>query len=491
MSGNDRNSSFYSASDIQKYLSGELSAPEMHQLELAALEDPLLSDALEGMAIHPSLRSPSSFQQDLGELQKRLDNRVGKKDRKGVLLLFRSPWKVAAALILLLGLGLTAYFTFLNTARPRNAMAITQSSSTPSVPATADTITLKDQAEVKEQAVAKNFKKEEEAASGNTPKASGPAEGTLAREALPPAAAQKQAAVKEQAAPSPKPAVLPGTTVTQDDIVQAAPATTDKESYINKGRAKASYNYKEDSIRIRHDTSTGWDKYTSLDKQPAPPADNFLARKLSGLNITDPADQLVFTGKVTDQNNKPLPGASLHLKDNYLVNTTTDKNGFFSLRLPKTDSAAKLTVAYVGYEQASLGLSAENRTGNIIQLQPQDNALNEVVVTGFGSKRREIIRDNSKPSKEYLTKRAVPADGWPAYQSYLEVNKKAINPDSTLKGNETVSFLVNKEGGLSSFKVEQSLSPAHDSAAIHLIQQGPSWKLLKGKKTRAWVTIPF
>src|SRR5258708_23645358 len=389
----------------------------MHQLELAGLEDPLLSDAVEGMAIQPSLRSPSSFQQDLGELQKRLDNRVGKKDRKGVLLLFRSPWKVAAALILLLGLGLTAYFTFLNTARPRNAMAITQSSSTPSVPATADTIARKDQAEVKEQAVAKNFKKEEEAASGNTPKASGPAEGTLAREALPPAAAQKQAAVKEQAAPSPKPAVLPGTTVTQDDIVQAAPATTDKESYINKGRAKASYNYKEDSIRIRHDTSTGWDKYTSLDKQPAPPADNFLARKLSGLNITDPADQLVFTGKGTDQNNKPLPGASLHLKDNYLVNTTTDKNGFFSLRLPKTDSAAKLTVAYVGYEQASLGLSAENRTGNIIQLQPQDNALNEVVVTGFGSKRKKIIQNNTKPTNKYLPKTPVPPTASPAYQS--------------------------------------------------------------------------
>src|SRR5258708_26295829 len=192
----------------------------------------------------------------------------------------------------------------MNTARPRNAMSITQSSSTPSVPATADPITLKDQAEVKEQAVAKNFKKEEEAASGNTPKASGPAEETLAREALPPAAAQKQAAVKEQAAPSPKPAVLPGTTVTQDDIVQAAPAPTDKESYINKGRANASTNYKEDSTRIRHDTSTGWDKSTSLYKQPAPPADNFLARKPAGLNITDPADQLGFTREVTDQDNK-------------------------------------------------------------------------------------------------------------------------------------------------------------------------------------------
>jgi len=37
----------------------------------------------------------------------------------------------------------------------------------------------------------------------------------------------------------------------------------------------------------------------------------------------------------------------------------------------------------------------ENRTGNIIQLQPQANAMNEVVVTGFGTKRKEILQDNS------------------------------------------------------------------------------------------------
>jgi len=69
MSGNDKNISLYSASDIQKYLSGELSAPEMHQLELAALEDPFLSMP-GGNGHSPFATAPSSFQQDLGDLQK-------------------------------------------------------------------------------------------------------------------------------------------------------------------------------------------------------------------------------------------------------------------------------------------------------------------------------------------------------------------------------------------------------------------------------------
>jgi len=210
------------------------------------------------------------------------------------------------------------------------------------------------------------------------------------------------------------------------------------------------------------------------------------------LGFASVPDQPVYTGKVIDQNNNPLPGASLFLAGNYSVSSTiTDKNGLFSLRLPKKDSAIKLTVASVGYEQASLSPSTQNRTGNIIQLQPQNNALNEVVVTGLGTKRKEILQNNSQPRKPFVTKKAAPVDGWSAYQIYLEANKKLINPDSTIKGDEIISFLVDKEGGLSSFKVEQSLSTAHDSAAIHLIQQGPSWKLLKGKKGRAWVTISF
>ena len=45
---NDNNIKKFTASDIEKYHKGQLSAKERHDLEKAALDDPFLADALEG-----------------------------------------------------------------------------------------------------------------------------------------------------------------------------------------------------------------------------------------------------------------------------------------------------------------------------------------------------------------------------------------------------------------------------------------------------------
>ena len=496
--------SVYSASDIQKYLRGELSAPEMHQLELAALEDPLLSDALEGMALHHSLPSPSSFGQDLGELQQRLDKRVGKKERKG--LLFRSSWQTAAVLILLVGLGLTAYnILFFTSGTAKSRLAEKQdtqpgnSQPVAASPATADSSSLPNQGIANKLPPAatadKSATKDPRAAvPGTAEQATAKNTGRLHEPAASSPAVPPSSGLTSSPTLSPF-STLPSTlapTRPADKSFEAIKADKEKEIASNdvakmeKAAARSNLNFK------LTDTTKYVQGFISTNQSlSAAPSGNLMARKVAGLDITSPADQLVFNGKVIDQNNRPLSGAALYLAGNYLSNTTTDKNGNFSLRLPKNDTALKLTIGYVGYEQTSLGLSTDNRTSNIIQLQPQASAMNEVIVTGYGTKRKEILKNNSKPQKESLPTKASPVNGWTAYQSYLDVSKIAVNPDSTLKGTEIISFIVNKEGTLSSFKVEQSLSPAHDSAAIHLIQQGPSWKLLKGKRTRAWVTISF
>jgi hypothetical protein len=361
-------------------------------------------------------------------------------------------------------MGLSAYFIFLNTARPKNSLAKAES---------------QQQAATKDQAAAK------EANHSPEPAASKPA-------ATSPSAAAPSAASAQTAPTSAANRPLERAKVTNQEEATAGNATKAASKAAGHSQKPAAI---PGTAAGTVQTTTEWERYTRNEskfiRMDTIPPGSLQKERGMAFYKTDTPDQLVFTGKVIDQHNKPLPGAALYLAGNYSVNTTTDKNGLFSLKIPKKDSVFKLTVAYVGYEQASLGLGNENRTGNIIQLQPQANALSEVVVTGYGSKRKEIIREDSKPRKEFLTKRAAPTDGWPAYKNYLEGIKKAINPDSTLKGDLTISFLVNKEGVLSSFKVEQSLSPDQDSAAIHLIQQGPSWKLLKGNKARAWVTIPF
>src|ERR1700761_5964768 len=108
------NSPRYTTSDIQKYLKGELSAREMHELERAALEDPFLADALDGYTVHETLQTNSTVEEDLAELRQRLAEK--NRDSKSVPLLEthkqpirRLDYRVAAAVILVIGIGLTTW----------------------------------------------------------------------------------------------------------------------------------------------------------------------------------------------------------------------------------------------------------------------------------------------------------------------------------------------------------------------------------------------
>ena len=106
MNNSGKHIAHWSNTDVQKYLNGELSAREMHDLEQQALDDPFLADALEGLQTQPS----EAIGQDLSELQARLDARVTARPAT-------IPWRairVAAAVILLVGLGFTGYYILLD-----------------------------------------------------------------------------------------------------------------------------------------------------------------------------------------------------------------------------------------------------------------------------------------------------------------------------------------------------------------------------------------
>jgi TonB family protein len=84
----------FTASDIERYHSGEMAPEERHALEKAALDDPFLADALEGYAF---TSTPSD---DLAKIQSRLEE---KKDRKKVIPIFqRYRWLSVAAIVLII-----------------------------------------------------------------------------------------------------------------------------------------------------------------------------------------------------------------------------------------------------------------------------------------------------------------------------------------------------------------------------------------------------
>ena len=497
MSSAYKNNTTYSASDIEKYLKGELSASEMHELERAALEDPFLADALEGMALHSSLppaardndpaAQGSGPARDLDELRTRLKTRVTAKTTRRIP--FLSPrMKIAAAIILLLGLGGTAWYTLLTGNRSPVAFARKDQAaavnSTPREPAASPTNP--------GQPVAAN-------PASQQPAADKPANATAT------ASLEKKAASgrlrhlsldtnrEEQLTMTDKKkdiASAAGAPSVAGGLPQAMPVTGSASAPVTTAPSlQATRIMPLESPRYSNNNAPTLNNATVLNKS--------LGNAFYIRPKTAPEQQLVFSGKVLDVNNNPLPGASLYFPGYAGIGTVTDQQGQFRLKLRPQDSARQLMISLVGYEQASLTLNAldvDDPASNIIRLQQQHNSLDEVVISGYGAMRKETRATAPSVSSEQLDslwQKATPAIGRTAYLQYLATSKKTLKLDSTITGTETVSFEVDRNGILTAFKIEQSLSPAHDAGLIHLVIEGPAWKLNKGKRARAMVSMIF
>ena len=107
-------------------------------------------------------------------------------------------------------------------------------------------------------------------------------------------------------------------------------------------------------------------------------------------------------GTVVDENDEPLIGVSV-VVDGTKVGATTDIDGRFSLPMsPK----ATLVVSYVGYDQ--MKVDVKGRTSLTIKLTPNHNALDEVVVVGYGTqKRANLTGAVSAVTSEDLGNRAL------------------------------------------------------------------------------------
>ena len=86
---------------------------------------------------------------------------------------------------------------------------------------------------------------------------------------------------------------------------------------------------------------------------------------------------------------------------------------------------------------------------------------------------------------------AEPVVGWDEYNQYLEKNKKLPDSTAAVHGMVVVRFVVTNKGVLKNFSIEKSLNEALDAEAIRLVKEGPSWRLLKGRKAKASVMVNF
>jgi outer membrane biosynthesis protein TonB len=86
-----------------------------------------------------------------------------------------------------------------------------------------------------------------------------------------------------------------------------------------------------------------------------------------------------------------------------------------------------------------------------------------------------------------------PADGWDNYNTYIANNIEL--PDDIMQNNKHgeigISFDLKSNGMISNIRVDQSDCNDCKELAKRLIEQGPQWKLKKGKKASAKVKVEF
>jgi outer membrane biosynthesis protein TonB len=471
----------YSAADIQRYVQGKMTAREMHAIEKAALDDPFLADAIEGMQEAFAAHEERKVTGQLQQLQQQFQTRT--TSAKVVAFKPFRYWQAAAAVAVVV-CGVWIYTLVSDTTSKKNAPVIAKTEEKPKQqPEPAPPVV----EEKKEIPSATDPAPEKRAV---TPKTAAPAHKNQHQ----PAADDKllsRADQSETAPVTPAPAVLKESaerrSVKTDTVTFGRNtnnwATLQKDKNIAAKQdalaaaSAAAREYKKEKEPAYYNANFNRDRETELitiKKNDTPKRAIGINNNLSG----------VIKGQVTDQNSNPIANAYVQIPKNN-NNFVTDKTGFF--KIPASDSVVDVAVNVTGYGTQNFTLK-NNADVTQLKLQPANAALQEVVVST--AKYKKLSVDSKLPNA--IVHDAEPAGGWAAFDQYLENNKKVPANGPTASGQVIVSFEVNKKGTLSGFKIEQSLSNAYDEEAIRLITQGPAWKLLKkGRKARVTVIVRY
>lgn len=115
------------------------------------------------------------------------------------------------------------------------------------------------------------------------------------------------------------------------------------------------------------------------------------------------SEKIKISGKLVDENNQPLPGASILIKGTN-NGASTDFEGAYSILVG--NAGATLVFTFIGYDQKEIVVG--NQTAINVKLTPTNNTLNEVVVVGYGTqKKSDVTGSVTSLSKERLSQLPV------------------------------------------------------------------------------------
>ncbi len=199
--------------------------------------------------------------------------------------------------------------------------------------------------------------------------------------------------------------------------------------------------------------------------------------------ISSLASNNLITGKVIDQDGNPIIGASVYY-DKSKNGTVTDLDGQFTL--PKIENQ-KLMAKYIGYQPKIIDIKEDS---NIIQLQPDNLALNEVVVVGYGSKSKKATTGAVSTIENRTTSRVGGVQikntsqnvkfEQEEFRQFIFKNIK----ENICEGNVftlTASFKIDKTGKPTDVKIISASCTEFEQEFLRIIEISPTWTTINEK----------
>jgi Ca-activated chloride channel family protein len=163
--------------------------------------------------------------------------------------------------------------------------------------------------------------------------------------------------------------------------------------------------------------------------------------------ITSTYDAITKTisGIVTDENNQPLPGATILVKGTNR-GTTTNFSGEFSIQ---ADKGNQLVFQYIGYEKSYATVGKNDKIN--IKLVNNSMALNEVVVVGYGTQKKSSMTGSVATIKKEKQLKWTSVKKDTEFYVKATFEKKSSNDQiaETLQGRVAGVQITNNPGYLS------------------------------------------
>ncbi len=146
-------------------------------------------------------------------------------------------------------------------------------------------------------------------------------------------------------------------------------------------------------------------------------------------------------GKIVDETGEPMIGVSVIVKGQSTVGTITDFDGNYVLEVPAATGI--LEVSYIGYKTQEVTVGKSDVLN--IQMQPDTQALDEVVVVGYGTQKKRDLTGAISSVKSDDIKLAPVANVMEALQgkvSGLDITRTSgqsgKEPEVLLRGNRSL-----------------------------------------------------